>query len=102
MGEFADYEIDRLIDGWYGSGRPRRTRAPVSSALAKARMIAHNAFDPLWKDGSRTRSEAYGWLAGKLGMRVEHCHFGMMDIAQCERAAEICRLEKFPKLTDEI
>jgi zinc-finger-containing domain len=67
---------------------------------------AHLFFDPLWKrkierlrqkkggyyEGIRheARSAGYAWLANKMGLSLEDCHFGSFDIAQCKAAIEIC------------
>lgn len=54
------------------------------------KMKAHEAFDPLWKSREMKRGDAYGWLAGELGIRVEKCHIGMFDEAMCGRVIEAC------------
>jgi hypothetical protein len=61
---------------------------------AEGRMLkvaAHASFDPLWKNGLKSRSAAYAWLAKQLGIAVEDCHIGQFDEAQCRRVVEICR-----------
>lgn len=67
----------------------------ADAALRKARSMAHDAFDPIWKLGQRkrlfTRTQAYAWLAGKLGVDQEHCHIGMFDLRQCSMVREACR-----------
>lgn len=62
--------------------------------LANARlrfwkMTAHDAFDPLWKDGAKTRRQAYQYLADKLGIDRNDCHIGMFDVETCKRVVEI-------------
>jgi hypothetical protein len=56
----------------------------------KARTDAKAVFNPLWQTGKRTRSEAYAWLASKLGIPVEECHVGWFDVKQCEKVVEVC------------
>lgn len=95
MSYFDDNE-DRIIYGM----RPRRRmappinraklKAPAGSALARARMSAHAAFDPLWKSGAFTRGVAYEWLASELGIPVTECHMVLMDEAMCQRVVAIC------------
>ncbi len=63
----------------------------ADGALRKAKMAAHEAFDPLWKDGPMKRKAAYGWLAGRLGLRVEDTHIGMFDAETCAKVVEECR-----------
>ncbi|WP_074139080.1 zinc-finger-containing protein [Enterobacter kobei] len=55
-----------------------------------ARKKCKPAFERLWKSGRMTRSEAYEWLAGKLGIPVGECHFGWFTPEQCEEAERIC------------
>lgn len=38
-----------------------------------------------------TRSGAYAWLAGELGIDVDDCHMAQLDEEQCARVVEICR-----------
>lgn len=54
--------------------------------LRKARKEAKAAFNVLWHSGAAvmTRSQAYAWLAGQLGIHpVEACHIGWMEDEQC-------------------
>jgi len=51
---------------------------------------AHRAFDPFWKSGSRSRKQAYAWLAELLGIPVEETHIGMFDVYLCKRVVELC------------
>lgn len=63
----------------------------ANAELRAAKMAAHAAFDPLWRGTStRKRSEAYRWLAGKLGIAWKDCHIGEMNVEQCRRVVEIC------------
>jgi hypothetical protein len=63
----------------------------ANAELRQARMAAHAAFDPLWTNGKVSRSQAYGWLAQKLGLAREHVHIGMFDKATCQRVVDECR-----------
>jgi hypothetical protein len=63
----------------------------ANKELKKAKMSAHAAFDPLWKNGSMKRSDAYYWLSQKLGIHVKDCHIGMFDVDQCNKVVEVCR-----------
>lgn len=65
-------------------------KAPAGSPLAKARIAAHDAFDPLWKSGHFDRGIAYEWLASELGIPVAKCHMILFDEAQCQRVVDIC------------
>ncbi len=66
-------------------------KAPVGSDLAKARMAAHAAFDPLWQTGKSSRGVAYEWLASELGITVAACRMVLMDLATCQRVVAICQ-----------
>lgn len=39
------------------------------------------------------RNETYAWLAGKMKIPKEECHWSMFDTEQCFEAGAICRLE---------
>ena len=72
-----------------GSDRPLGTLA--NEATRKARMKAHAAFDPLWKEGTMKRADAYAWLAGVLEIGGDVCHIGMFSVDQCLRTVEACK-----------
>ena len=59
--------------------------------LRRKRSETHRVFDAIWKDGDFTRSEAYIWLSGQLGIPRKECHIGMMDSFTCERVLVLCR-----------
>ena len=62
----------------------------ADKALRRAKVAAHNAFDPLWQVGPMTRSEAYRWLAEALGVAPADCHIGLFDLQQCQRVIQVC------------
>ena len=65
------------------TGIPLGTLA--TPAIRKARSAAKDAFQPLWQSGRMSRSDAYAWLAGALGIaKVEECHIGWFDVEQCQ------------------
>lgn len=59
--------------------------------LRTAKIEAHAAFDPIWRNAGKKRGEAYAWLARKLGIPKPQCHIGMFDVATCHRVIEICQ-----------
>lgn len=74
----------------------------ANADLRTARICAHEAFDQLWREklpGKMTRSQAYFWLADKLGLSVEKCHIGMFNEAQC-RQVELAVEQRFSNLTN--
>lgn len=57
----------------------------ATAPIRKARSAAKDEFNKLWRRGAMTRSAAYAWLAGALGIaNVNECHIGWFDVAQCE------------------
>lgn len=58
----------------------------------KARQQAKVFFESLWdaEKPQMSRTEAYAWLATKLGLTLAECHFGMFDVPMCDRAQAEC------------
>ncbi len=50
----------------------------ADEATHKARRAAHDAFDPLWRDGHMTRDEAYAALRWATGLNEKNCHMARM------------------------
>jgi len=65
-------------------------KAAPGSPLARARVAAHDAFDPLWKSGTLSRRSAYDWLAIQLHLPVSACHMVLFDVAMCQRVVAVC------------
>jgi hypothetical protein len=65
-----------------GTCRPLGRLADAELRLAKT--AAHQAFDPLWRFGDMSRSDAYKWLAKRMNIPPAQCHIGMFDVAQCQ------------------
>lgn len=96
--------------GAHPDGQP--LGVPADEETKKARIAAHAAFDPLWKQApalyelptrprkarqraewrvqKRARMRAYRWLAHVLGIPYEECHFGLFDKPTCESAVKVC------------
>jgi len=57
----------------------------------EARVLAHEAFDPLWrgKDKLMGRREAYLWLALQLGGSPAETHIGWSDASTCREIARL-------------
>lgn len=66
-------------------GCHNNTRLPLGTMANKElrqwRIKAHDAFDPLWRNGAMKRDEAYVLLSRELGREV---HIGQSDIEQCK------------------
>lgn len=80
-------QCDGVI-GAHADGKPLGTPADKETRLA--RIAAHAAFDPIWKDGWLTRYQAYGFLRRQLGLERDDCHMAMFDRQQCARVVEAC------------
>ncbi|WQZ00306.1 hypothetical protein Shy_CDS0029 [Escherichia phage Shy] len=59
-------------------------------ATRQLRQKVHDAFDPIWKSKLMSRSHAYDWLAGELGIASDDCHISWLSKDQLQRAVEIC------------
>lgn len=53
--------------------------------LRQLKHQAHEAFDPIWKEGHMTRGEAYKMLSVAFGLPQEQTHIGMFDEEMCRR-----------------
>ena len=58
--------------------------------LRKAKSAAHLTFDRIWKEGYKTRTDAYAWLAAQLEIKVENCHIGEFDVDMCNKVQGAC------------
>ena len=77
---------------WVGGAKVTNTGTEPLGRLANAELraakkMAHDAFDPVWRDGGISRRDAYAWLAGVLGIELQQCHIGLFDTDQCAAVA---------------
>jgi hypothetical protein len=63
----------------------------VGMKLGQAKHFAHLWFDPIWKEGHMTRTEAYRWLSEQTGVPSKECHISKFDIGMCEAVIWLCR-----------
>jgi hypothetical protein len=61
----------------------------ANEELRIAKMGAHEAFDPIWKEGGVKRKDAYKWLAEQLGIPARECHIGMFDVDMCRKVIHV-------------
>lgn len=62
----------------------------ADAPMREARKHAKAAFNPLWQSGQMTRSDAYAWLAGAMGITdKEQCHIGWFDVSQCNQVVAV-------------
>jgi hypothetical protein len=71
---------------WSWNGKPL-----VDGETHVARIRAHAAFDPLWKNGLFKRGEGYRRLARAMGLTQEQCHISTMDRRNALRVVDIVR-----------
>lgn len=57
----------------------------------KLKIAAHEAFDPLWKEGHLSRTEAYAVLQRLTGLSADECHMGMMTDHMLGKVVNLCR-----------
>lgn len=80
--------------GAHPDGRP--LGKPADKETKAARMKAHAAFDRLWKEGKRSRGQAYGWLKAQASIPD---HIAEMDAKQCVALIELVNWElKLPSV----
>ncbi|RAW91466.1 MULTISPECIES: zinc-finger-containing protein [unclassified Photorhabdus] len=63
----------------------------ADKATRNARLSSKRYFEEIWQSGKLSRTDAYKWLAKRLGINKCECHFGWFDIDTCYRAKEICK-----------
>ena len=78
----AAYPICKAAHGAHADGQP--LGIPADKPTKDARIRAHAAFDRLWKETRMTRSDAYGWMRGEMGLSRDDAHIGRFTISQCE------------------
>lgn len=71
---------------------PKGTLA--NKELRILRIKVHELFDPMWKKGKRSRTQAYVWLSHKLRISPEKCHVGMFNKELCIQAIKILKERK--------
>lgn len=83
----------RPCGAWVGTHRNSPSHKPLgrlaNAELRAWKQRAHEAFDPLYRFGFMSRSEAYGWLAREMKLPAEKAHIGMFGVEQCRRLVEL-------------
>lgn len=62
----------------------------ATAQLRKDRNLSKDMFHKLKDQRGFSRSQAYQWLAGKMGIEVGVCHFGWFDQDECALAMGHC------------
>jgi hypothetical protein len=69
----------------------------ANKELKPLRQQAHDLFDPFWNCRSQ-RDALYKWLANRLGIKPEDCHFGHFDKETVIRAIAILETTRKKKV----
>ena len=85
-------ECDVFVGAHKHDDKPKGTLA--NRQLRQWRKNAHTVFDPLWKSGKMSRSQAYKWLAQELGLPAKQTHIAMFDVDICQQVVKICMARK--------
>lgn len=78
-----------------GTHKPRPTEALgllADEPMRKGKVLCHDLFDAMWRGkrkARKKRKDLYAWLADRMGIPVEECHFGYFDIHQLRQAYRI-------------
>ena len=79
-------------------GTHKRTGEPLgtlaNATLRNYRKRVHATFDPVWKQGTMKRGEAYVAFAKLMGISTGDCHIALFNEEQCIEA-----LVRLPDLT---
>ena len=79
-------------NAWVGChpGTTKPLGVLADAETRQARIQAHDVFDPIWKTGRLTRTEAYAWLAAELRIDREKCHISMFGTELCRQTVRVC------------
>lgn len=64
----------------------------ANSELRHKRILAHKAFDKLWKSELMTKAQAYRWMQMALGLPDKYAHIAMFNEYRCEQLIQVCSL----------
>lgn len=64
----------------------------ANKELRQLKHQAHEAFDPIWKDGYLPRTAAYEVLSGAFGLPIEQTHIGMFDEEMCRKVISLSKI----------
>ena len=79
---------------WVGchKGSDRALGRVANKELRKLKHQAHEAFDPIWKDGYLPRTAAYEVLSEALRLPVWQTHIGMLDEELCRKVIALSNI----------
>lgn len=64
----------------------------ANKRLRQLKHQAHEAFDPIWKEGHLSRSAAYELLSVAFDLPPEQTHIGMFDEELCEKVIVLSKV----------
>ena len=80
-----------------GSIGARQDGTPLGIPIAKKdkhwRVLAHSAFDQLWKKRNFGRHDAYLWMQDRMRMTSEEAHIGNFTPLQCRALLDLLNKE---------
>ena len=73
--------------------RPREALGLLADARMRAgKQMCHAVFDSKWKGkpkAHKKRQDLYRWLAQRMDIPIDDCHFGYFDLTQLRKAYKI-------------
>jgi hypothetical protein len=96
----------RPCGAYVGTHKTSKKHKPLGRLANKELRVwkqnAHAVFDPIWQkkvefEGApttKTRQDAYAWLAQQLGISYHDCHIGMFDVDMCKKVIYVCENRK--------
>lgn len=64
----------------------------ANKGLRELKHQAHEAFDPIWKEGHLPRTAAYRILSIAFELPAEQTHIGMFDEELCRKVIELSKV----------
>ena len=83
---YCDNSHDPAYVGTHKNGKPLGTLA--DSETRKARNLAHQSFDKIWKDKLLSRSDAYRVLSKHMNLSADKTHIGMFNVDQTQEVVK--------------
>ena len=86
--------VCRPCNAWVGchKGTNQSLGRIANKELRELKHQAHEAFDPIWKEGFLPRTEAYRILSLAFELPIEHTHIGMFDEELCRKVIALSKV----------
>lgn len=86
--------VCRPCGAWVGchKGTDRALGRIADKNLRELKHNAHEAFDPIWKEGYLPRSAAYEVLSVAFGLSPEQTHIGMFNEDMCRIVIKLSKV----------